>query len=38
MAGLALNYSQLVLLVRPALVNGAAGLVGRDDRSRIRSE
>src|ERR671911_1739218 len=30
-AGQALNYSQLALLVRPALVNGAAGLVGRDD-------
>jgi ketosteroid isomerase-like protein len=37
-AGQALNYSQLALLVRPALVNGAAGLVGRDDRSRIRRE
>ena len=37
-AGQALNYSQLALLVRPALVNGAAGLVGRDDRSRIRRD
>ena len=37
-AGQALNYSQLALLVRPALVNGAASLVGREDRSCIRRE
>jgi ketosteroid isomerase-like protein len=37
-AGQALNYSQLALLVRSALVNAAAGLVGRDDRFRIRRE